>query len=52
MLTPLGQERAQVALTAAITVNELALTALRPEEREPFLDMLRRVVARLDADAG
>jgi DNA-binding MarR family transcriptional regulator len=49
-LTPLGRERGIAALEAAATVNALALDALAPGEREPFLAMLRKIVARLDAD--
>ncbi|HVW92138.1 MAG TPA: MarR family transcriptional regulator [Devosia sp.] len=49
-LTPLGQERGRSAMAAAATVNRLALEALSPEEREPFMAMLRKVIARLDAD--
>jgi DNA-binding MarR family transcriptional regulator len=49
-LTPLGRERGAEALKAAATVNTMALEALAPEEREPFLAMLRKIVARLDAD--
>lgn len=49
-LTPLGHERGLSAMAAAAAVNALALEALAPEEREPFLAMLRKVLARLDAD--
>jgi MarR family transcriptional regulator for hemolysin len=51
-LTPLGVERGRASMDAAFAVNTLALEALQPDEREAFMDMLRRVVARLDADAG
>lgn len=51
-LTPLGLERAQVALGAAVDTNELGLSALDPAEREVFLEMLRRIVQLLDADSA
>jgi DNA-binding MarR family transcriptional regulator len=49
-LTALGHERGVAAMATARSVNDLALEALAPEEREPFLAMLRKVIARLDAD--
>jgi DNA-binding MarR family transcriptional regulator len=49
-LTRLGRERADAALTAAGEVNALALSALKPAERAQFLDMLKRVIATLEAD--
>jgi DNA-binding MarR family transcriptional regulator len=49
-LTKLGQQRAKEALTAAMETNEIGMSAFKPAEREVFLDMLRRLVARLDAD--
>jgi MarR family transcriptional regulator, transcriptional regulator for hemolysin len=49
-LTRLGHERADSALTAAGAVNNLALSALKPAERPVFLDMLKRVIATLEAD--
>jgi len=49
-LTKAGRERADAALAAAGTVNVLALSALKPAERPVFLDMLKRVIARLEAD--
>jgi MarR family transcriptional regulator, transcriptional regulator for hemolysin len=49
-LTRLGRERAKEALSAAMTVNEFALSGLKPAERGPFLDMLHRVVKTLDAE--
>jgi DNA-binding MarR family transcriptional regulator len=51
-LTPLGVERGKASMDAGVAVNELALEALEPSERAAFMEMLRRVVARLDADAG
>ena len=51
-LTPLGLERAQTALQAAMDTNELGLSPFSPEEREVFLGMLRRMIQFLDADAG
>ena len=51
-LTPLGVERGRVAIAAAGATNRLALDALTPEEAPLFMDMLRRVVARLEADQG
>lgn len=49
-LTPLGRERADSALVAAGEVNALALSALKPGERPQFVEMLRRVIATLEAD--
>ncbi|MBI4921345.1 MAG: MarR family transcriptional regulator [Devosia nanyangense] len=49
-LTKLGRQRAAQAMAAAIEVNAMALSPLTPAEREAFLDMLRRVIAMLDAD--
>ena len=51
-LTPLGRERAQAGLAAAGATNRLALEALTVDEAPVFMDMLRRVVAHLEADQG
>jgi len=51
-LTPLGQQRAGQALQAAGHTNALGLSPLSPEERETFLEMLRRVIQYLDAEEG
>lgn len=51
-LTGFGLGHAEIALAAANTVNGFALKALLPEERAPFLDMMKRVIATLDADQG
>ena len=51
-LTPLGRERARHGLAAAGATNRLALEALTADEAPVFMDMLRRVVARLEADQG
>jgi len=50
-LTPLGLERAKAAFVSAIEVNGVATDALRPEEREVFYDMMRRIIAALERDA-
>jgi DNA-binding MarR family transcriptional regulator len=50
-LTPLGRERAIAALSAARETNELALSGLKPKEREVYFDLLQRVIATLSADA-
>ena len=49
-LTPLGLERAEAAFRVAVEVNGIATSALRPEERPAFYDMLRRVVSALERD--
>jgi len=49
-LTSAGRDRAESALIAAGEVNVLALSALKPGERPLFLDMLKRVIATLEAD--
>jgi DNA-binding MarR family transcriptional regulator len=51
-LTRFGLERARIALKTATETNALGLTPLSPVEQEAFLEMLRRVVQYLDADAG
>ena len=51
-LTPLGLERAKAAFVSAIEVNGIATAALRPEEREVFYDMMRRIIAALERDAA
>ncbi|MBL8594247.1 MAG: MarR family transcriptional regulator [Devosia sp.] len=51
-LTPLGRERAKAAFVSAIEVNRIATDALKPEEREVFYDMLRRIIGALERDAG
>ena len=49
-LTRLGKTRADAALLAAGQVNTLAFSALKPAERPGFIDMLRRIIATLEAD--
>lgn len=49
-LTPLGHERGAAAMAAGASVNAMALEALAPEEREPFIAMLHKVIDRLEAD--
>jgi|SRR5665213_337061 len=51
-LTPLGLDKAKSALKAAVETNGLALGALKASERPVFLDMLKRMIARLEADRG
>ena len=51
-LTRLGRQRANEALDSAQEVNLLALSRLKPGERESFIAMLRSVIAALDADGG
>lgn len=51
-LTPLGRERTVGAFEAAVEVNGIATDALKPEERELFYDMMRRIVAALERDSG
>lgn len=51
-LTPLGLERARAAFVSAIEVNGIATDALKPEEREVFYDMMRRIIVALERDAG
>jgi MarR family transcriptional regulator, transcriptional regulator for hemolysin len=50
-LTAEGRERAESAMLAAGQTNVLALSALKPAERPVFIDMLKRVIARLEADS-
>jgi DNA-binding MarR family transcriptional regulator len=49
-LTRLGRQRAAEALRSAGEVDAFALGALKPAERQTFLDMLRRVAERLEQD--
>lgn len=51
-LTPLGRERAEAAFKVAVEVNGLATDALKPEEREVFFDMMRRIIGALDRDTS
>lgn len=51
-LTPLGLERTVGAFEAAVEVNGIATDALKPEERELFYSMMRRIVAALERDIG
>ena len=51
-LTPLGLERARDAFVSAVEVNGIATDALKPEEREVFYDMMRRIIVALERDAG
>jgi DNA-binding MarR family transcriptional regulator len=46
-LTPHALEKADAVAEAALEINGHALSALEPQEREQFLDMLARVVATL-----
>ena len=49
-LTPIGRQRADAAFGVAVEVNRIASDALKPEERELFYDMLRRIIAVLERD--
>lgn len=51
-LTPLGRERAGAAFVSAIEVNGIATDTLKPEEREVFYGMMRRIIAALERDVG
>lgn len=51
-LTPLGRQRAEAAFRIAVEVNAIATGALKPEERELFYDMMRRVIAALERDGA
>ncbi len=49
-LSKLGRQRANEALAAGMEVNGLALSGLKPAEREVLFDMLRRVIGSLERD--
>ena len=49
-LTAQAQANAEAVWGAAMEVNRRALSALTPQERAAFIDMLARVVATLDED--
>lgn len=51
-LTSLGRERTVGAFEAAVEVNGIATDALKPEERELFYDMMRRIILALERDIG
>jgi MarR family transcriptional regulator for hemolysin len=50
-LTPAGLEHAEIAMAAAGAVNALAFSALTPDERLLFLDMMKRMIAMLNTDS-
>ncbi len=49
-LTKIGRQRANEAMAAAAEVNGLALSALKPAEREQFFDLMRRMIGKLETD--
>jgi DNA-binding MarR family transcriptional regulator len=51
-LSDLGERRAAAAFAAAVEVNQVALSALAPEEQPRFIDMLRRVIATMGRDGS
>lgn len=51
-LTVLGRQRAGQALDAAFEVNAIALSGLNSDERDLFFSIMRRVIARLDAETA
>lgn len=51
-LTKTGRQRAEQAMEAAAEVNTLALSGLKPVERELYFQLLTKVVAKLDTDEG
>jgi MarR family transcriptional regulator, transcriptional regulator for hemolysin len=51
-LTKLGSQRADEALASAQEVNALALSTLKPGEREAFFALLRRVIGSLESDGA
>ncbi len=50
-LTREGRDRGRRALDMATALNDFALEALTADERPVFLDMLQRIISRLEADA-
>jgi MarR family transcriptional regulator for hemolysin len=50
-LTKLGRQRATEAMAAAAEVNGLALSGLKPAERETFFALMRKLIGSLAADA-
>ena len=51
-LTKLGRQRANEALASGREVNGIALSGLSPAEREQWVELMRRVIGALEADAG
>jgi DNA-binding MarR family transcriptional regulator len=51
-LTRSGRQLALDSMKVAREVNALGLSALKPAEREVYLDMIRRIAAVLDADGA
>jgi len=49
-LTDRARAKAEAVCAAAVEINRHALSALSPQERAAFLDMLARVAATLGAD--
>lgn len=46
-LTPKARQIEEVAKATAMRINEEALSALTPEEREQFIVLMRKVIAKL-----
>jgi DNA-binding MarR family transcriptional regulator len=51
-LTKTGRQLAIDSMKVAREVNALGLSALKPGERDIYLDMIRRIAAVLDADGA
>lgn len=49
-LSKLGRQRANEALQSAQDVNSLALSGLKPSERDVFLGLLRKLIETLEQD--
>jgi DNA-binding MarR family transcriptional regulator len=51
-LTPLGRARADQAFASALEVNAIAADALTADELPLYLDMVHRIIARLETDGS
>lgn len=51
-LTRTGRQRAEQAMEAAADVNDLALSGLKPAERELYFEFVSKIIERLDTDEG
>ena len=51
-LTRLGKRVATESLTVAKEVNALGLSALTPPERDTYLALISKIIAKLDADSA
>jgi MarR family transcriptional regulator, transcriptional regulator for hemolysin len=49
-LTRIGRSRAEQAMAAAAEVNGLALSGLKPAERELYFQLISKIIGKLETD--